>query len=401
VSSERPLTVLCIATYEKGQEFMRECRRQGCRVLLLTLDTLEHADWPRESIDHMFYLRRGAPLDDIVKGVSWMARTEVLDRIVALDDFDVETAAFLREHLRVPGMGDSTARYFRDKLAMRVKANDHGIRVPPFAHVLNYDALRAFMARVPGPWVLKPRSEASAVGIKKIERPEDLWPALDTLGDRQSFYVLEKYVPGDVYHVDAIVWDREPVFMVSHKYGQPPMDVAHGGGIFMTRRLHKEAPERSALETLTGTLLATLGFVRGVSHTEFIRGREDGEFYFLETAARVGGAHITDVVEAATGVNLWAEWARLEIAGEGGRYRVAPARDDYAGIVLSLARDQRPDTTPFNDPEIWYRVERSHHIGFVVASPDYDRVEQLLADYSRRIAADHLATAPVPDKPSA
>jgi hypothetical protein len=401
VSSERPLTVLCIATYEKGQEFMRECRRQGCRVLLLTLDTLEHADWPRESIDQMFYLRRGAPIDDIVKGVSWMARTEVLDRIVALDDFDVETAAFLREHLRVPGMGDSTARYFRDKLAMRVKANDHGIRVPPFAHVLNYDALRAFMARVPGPWVLKPRSEASAVGITKIERPEDLWPALDTLGDRQSFYVLEKYVPGDVYHVDAIVWDREPVFMVSHKYGQPPMDVAHGGGIFMTRRLHKEAPERPVLEALTGNLLATLGFVRGVSHTEFIRGREDGEFYFLETAARVGGAHITDVVEAATGVNLWAEWARLEIAGEGGRYRVAPARDDYAGIVLSLARDERPDTTPFNDPEIWYRVGRSHHIGFVVASPDYDRVEQLLADYSRRIAADHLATAPVPDKPSA
>jgi hypothetical protein len=80
---------------------------------------------------------------------------------------------------------------------------------------------------------------------------------------------------------------------------------------------------------------------------------------------------------------------------------VAPARDDYAGIVLSLARDERPDTTPFNDPEIWYRVGRSHHIGFVVASPDYDRVEQLLADYSRRIAADHLATAPVPDKPSA
>jgi hypothetical protein len=401
MTESRPLTVLCIATYEKGQDFLRECKRQGCRVLLLTLDTLEHADWPRDSIDQAFYVRRGAPLEDLVKGVSWMARTEVLDRIVALDDFDVETAAYLREHLRVPGMGDSTARYFRDKLAMRVKAHDHGIRVPPFAHVLNYDALRSFMARVPGPWVLKPRSEASAIGIRKIAREEDLWPALDTLGDRQSFYVLEKYVAGDVYHVDAIVWEREPVLMVSHKYGQPPMDVAHGGGIFMTRRLHHDAPERPALEALTTRLLSTLGLVRGVSHTEFIRGREDGEFYFLETAARVGGAHITDVVQAATGVNLWTEWARLEIAGERGHYAVTPPRDDYAGIVLSLARDERPDTSSFADPEICYRVQRAHHIGFVVASPDYDRVEHLLADYSRRIAADHLATAPVPDKPTA
>ena len=41
-------TVLCIATYEKGQEFIRECKRQGCRVLLLTVDTLKDADWPRD-----------------------------------------------------------------------------------------------------------------------------------------------------------------------------------------------------------------------------------------------------------------------------------------------------------------------------------------------------------------
>ena len=45
----RPLTFLCITTYEKGQEFMRECKRQGCRVLLLTAEKLRDADWPREN----------------------------------------------------------------------------------------------------------------------------------------------------------------------------------------------------------------------------------------------------------------------------------------------------------------------------------------------------------------
>jgi biotin carboxylase len=169
----------------------------------------------------------------------------------------------------------------------------------------------------------------------------------------------------------------------------------------MTRRLHKAAPERPDLEALTTRLLSTLGFVRGVTHTEFIRGREDGEFYFLEIASRVGGAHISDVVEAATGVNLWAEWARIEIAGEQGEFSMTQPRDDYAGIVLSLAREEHPDTSSFADPEIWYRVQKHHHIGFVVGSPSYERVGELLADYSRRIAADHLATAPVPDKPTA
>ena len=117
-----PLTLLCIATYRKGDEFLRECKRQGCRVLRLTEEKLRDADWPREAIDAFYYLRRDMPLDDVRKGAAHLARTERIDRIVALDDFDVETAALLREHLRIPGMGETTARYFRDKLAMRVKA---------------------------------------------------------------------------------------------------------------------------------------------------------------------------------------------------------------------------------------------------------------------------------------
>ena len=105
MSEHGPLTILCVATYEKGQEFLRECRKQGCTVLLLTVDTLKEADWPREAIDEFFYIPRDIARDDLLKGVSHLARTRALDRIVALDDFDVETAALLREHLRIPGMG--------------------------------------------------------------------------------------------------------------------------------------------------------------------------------------------------------------------------------------------------------------------------------------------------------
>src|ERR1051325_4847853 len=97
-----PLTLLCIATYHKGDEFLRECRRQGCRVLLLTDDKLRGADWPREAIDQFFYTRRDMPESDIRKGAAYLARTERLDRIVALDDFDVETAGVLRAYLHGP-----------------------------------------------------------------------------------------------------------------------------------------------------------------------------------------------------------------------------------------------------------------------------------------------------------
>jgi len=175
------LTILCIATYRKGDEFLRECRRQGCRVLLLTDEKLADADWPRDAVDEFYYVRRDMPENDIRKGAAFLAREERLDRIVALDDFDVEMAAMLREYLHVPGMGETTSRAFRDKLAMRARARSAGIRCPDFIHVLNHRSLRDWTSRVTPPWVLKPRSQAAAIGIKKIGSQDELWDTLTAL----------------------------------------------------------------------------------------------------------------------------------------------------------------------------------------------------------------------------
>ena len=401
MSQTGPLTVLCVATYEKGQEFLKECKRQGCRVLLLTADTLRDAAWPREAVDEFFFMPRDISRDDLLKGVSHAGRTHRIDRIVALDDFDVETAALLREHLRVPGMGETTARYFRDKLAERMKARNFGILVPDFVHTVNDGQIAAFADQTPLPWILKPRSQAAAIGMKKIERAEDLRPALDELGDRRSFYLLERFVAGDVFHVDAIVWDKAVVFQAMHQYGQPPFQVAHGGGIFTTTTVPKHDPAWAALERINRDVLATFGIVRGVTHTEFIRSAADGRFLFLETSARVGGAFIVDLVEAESGLNLWREWARLEIAGEDGTYRVPQAAGRHAGLVLTLAKQEWPDLSGYADAEIVFRVRKANHAGLIVASSDQARVRELLDQYSRRFQQDFYAFVPAPERPPA
>jgi hypothetical protein len=390
-------TMLCIATYKKGDEFLRECRRQGCRVLLLTDETLRDADWPRDSIDAFYYVRRDMPAEDIRKGAAYLARTERLDRIVALDDFDVETGAMLREYLHVPGMGETTGRAFRDKLAMRSRARAAGIPCPDFVHAVNHDAIAEWTARVPPPWVLKPRSQAAAIGIKKIASASDLWSVLDVLGDARPEYLLEQFVPGDVYHVDSLVFDRRIVFAAASRYGTPPMAVAHEGGLFVTRTLGDADPVAIALKEMNARVLGSFGLHRGVSHTEFIRAA-DGSLYFLETSARVGGAYIADVVEAATGVNLWREWAKIEIAGQHGDYTPPAPQGRYAGIVLSLARQEHPDMSGYDDPEIVVRVEKRHHAGLIVASPDASRVADLLNSYGARFYRDFHASAPAPER---
>jgi biotin carboxylase len=395
------MTILCLSSYEKGQEFIRECKRQGWRVLLLTVEKLKDAKWPRESLDDVYLMPDLTIREQVINAVSYLARTTYLDRIVALDEFDIEMAAALREHLRVPGMGETTSRYFRDKLAMRIQAHEYGINVPPFAQVLNYDKLREYLTRTPGPWVLKPRSSASAIGIKKISDAEELWPVLDQLGDQQSHHVLEKFIPGDVYHVDSIVSKREVVFAAVSQYGDTPMNVAHHGGVFTTRLLPREGVETQALQSINREVIHALQMVRGVTHAEFIRAQADGQFYFLEIAARVGGANIAEMVEAATGLNLWAEWAKLETAMPEHPYHLPEPRHDYSGILISLAKQQWPDTAAYNDPEIVWRMQKEYHAGLIVASPAHERVKALLDSYAERFYQDFYATAPLPDKPTA
>jgi biotin carboxylase len=401
MTDSRPLTILCLASYEKGAEFMRECKRQNCRVLLLTSDSIAGVEWPRESIDGIFLMpdvNKKWKLDDVIKGVSYLARTETIDRIVALDDFDLETAAALREHLRVPGMGETTTRYFRDKLAMRMRAQEAGIAVPDFIHVLNYESLREFMAQVSSPWLLKPRFEASATGIQKLNSPDELWSAIEDLGDRQSFYLLERFVPGDIFHVDSIISEKEIIFAAAHRYGSPPLDVAHEGGVFTTSTALHDSDDERALLSLNSKVLNAKGLVRGVSHTEFIKGREDGRFYFLETSARVGGANIVELVEAATGINLWAEWAKIEIACGEQDYNLPPLRQDYAGLILSLARQEHPDTSAYMDEEIVWRMNKRYHAGLIVKSSDPARVAHLLEDYTKRFYNDFFAREPLPER---
>jgi biotin carboxylase len=393
-------TILALASYFKGGRFLQECKRLGCHTILVTVEKLKDEVWPHEVIDERFLLPALNKQPDITYAISYLARERQIDRIVPLDDYDVETAAALREHLRLPGMGESTARFFRDKLAMRVQASSEGVLVPDFVPIFNYARIRAFLDRTPPPLVLKPRAEASSMGIKKLHSADELWATLETLGDRQSFFVLEQFVPGDVYHVDSVVAEGKVLFAATSKYGLPPMTVYQGGGVFVTSKLPYGGDEDDALQGVNRALLGAMGMRRGVTHAEFIRGHADGNYYFLEVAARVGGAGIDLMVEYATGLNLWAEWAKLEVAEiESLAYELPPLRQQYAALIVSLARQEWPDSSAYTDPEVVWRLNKPHHIGLIVASPDYERVQALTAEYVPRIAADFSASAPPLDRP--
>lgn len=399
--SDTSKTFLCISNYFKGNSFLKALKKQGNRVFLVTSEKLKESPWAFEFIDELFFMP-GQDLDwdlnILLQGVGGLMKEHKIDSIIALDDYDVEKATFLRENLRIQGMGQSTGRFFRDKLAMRIKAQDEGLKVPAFSPLFNDEDINQFADHISAPWVLKPRSEASAHGIIKVHSKDELWQNIHQLGENRLYYLVEQFKPGDVYHADGLILGGKNLFLSVSQYLTTPMEISQGGGIFRSATIEYGSPDDKAIKKLNNDIMKAFGMKSGATHTEFIKCHEDGEIYFLETSSRVGGAHLAEMVEAATGVNLWAEWAKIEDAiAKGKEYKAPKPSKNHGGIVLTLSHTAHPDLSTFDDPEVFYRVPLEYHAGLIVKSKDRKRVRFLLDQYAERLTREFSTSAAAPE----
>ncbi len=409
----KQLNVLCLASYFKGNDFIRECKRRGACVTLITREKMLQEEWVRDSLDSISTVPDRAEIEDYLHAAAEVSRAQKPQIVVALEEADVITAARIREYLCLQGISSKTARCFRDKLAMRVRAREAKITQPEFVHLLNYQEVGEYMGRVPSPWVLKPRADSSSIGIHRFDEAEEVWREIDRLNanesrrERAPAFMIERFVSGSVFHVNSLVNNGEVVFADVSQYAIPPLVVTQHGGVSVSHSIDHKSEEQRALLEANVRVISALGLSHGTTHAEFIKSDLDGEFYFLEAGARVGGAHTSETVEAARGVNLWREWAAIELSQVRSKpnfspsrngYALPPTRREFSGIAVSLARQEHPDTSLYNDPEIVFRVSRPFHVGLVVRSPALDRVLYLLDGYVRRFSEDFTAVAPQQDR---
>jgi hypothetical protein len=100
------------------------------------------------------------------------------------------------------------------------------------------------------------------------------------------------------------------------------------------------------------------------------------------------------MVEAASGVNLWSEWAKIEDSlVKEKEYKLPKINKGFAGIVLTLSKFEHPNLSGFNDSEVCFRVPLEYHAGLIVKSDNHARVRELLDDYAERLVRDFATVA--------
>ncbi|MEZ4456608.1 MAG: hypothetical protein R2882_08685 [Gemmatimonadales bacterium] len=241
--------------------------------------------------------------------------------------------------------------------------------------------------------MVKPRSMAAAIGTPEDRGQAPSGGPRGTGGDLQSFYLLEQFVPGAVYHVDSIMADYKGRFAVASRYGTPPLETHHDGRVFTTTTLRRRSAEEKALLAFNQRLLKSSDSGAGCRTPSSSRTPTARSTSWKPPPGR-GGSHRRPGREAATGVNLWAEWARLEYLAENEPYLLVPPRRQYAGLLLSLARQEWPDLSSYDAPEVVWRLSKRHHAGLIVAAPKLERVEELSARYVTDFYRDFFTSEP-------
>ena len=102
------------------------------------------------------------------------------------------------------------------------------------------------------------------------------------------------------------------------------------------------------------------------------------------------------MVEAATGISLWNKWANIEHAVLTGKKYHLPLVDELqAGIIVTLSKYEKPDYEKFTDHEIWWRLHKKNHIGFIFQHKTGKRIDELLSKYAKIINDEYSTVVPL------
>ncbi|MNX24164.1 argininosuccinate lyase [compost metagenome] len=375
-------TILCVSRLKAGRAFMEEAVRLGCRVLVLTEDAALLKDRFPDCVSRIVTVRNLQDWNAVASVVSRLYREERIDRVVPMLEAQVELAARIRQLLGIPGQTPEQARLFRDKLAMRLTALGAGIPVPYFAPALDRERVTGLVESVAPPYMLKLRDGLGSQNVTRIDSRSQLMPAIVSKGPRIDDYLVEQYIPGEVYHVDSVVEGGKIQFSLASRYGLPLFDVIQGGN-FMTYTVTRGSQLEAQLLKINAKVIKAFGLQRGVTHIEFIRSSETGELYFLEAANRIPSARIPMVVNEASGVCLYHELAKLEAHD---KYHAPKPKDGHAGFITTVSKRGPVKLDGFKEKEIVWRSTDPYQPGLIIRSDDSKRVEKLLREYDKHFA---------------
>ena len=219
---------------------------------------------------------------------------EKFDAIVALDEFDITTAAELREEFNIEGQSVAEAEVFRDKNLMTKRVKELGYTVPGTQKISTFAELQDFY-NVHKNIILKPLSGAGSVDTFHIKSKSELELAANIALKNGEEVLVQEYINSNIYHIDGFLDNGKVVYCEPSLYIYNPLLIKEGISAAAVSLDH-DSLDYTRLVEYASTLASQL-YPGGtfLFHLEVFYNSK--EITFLEIACRMGGARIRQNIE--------------------------------------------------------------------------------------------------------
>ena len=238
-----------------------------------------------------------------------------MDGLESNNEYWLEQDARLRTDFNIPGMKTADMEHVKYKSKMKPYYAKAGIPTARYHLVTDLTESLAFVEKVGYPVIVKPDNGVGATTTYKLKSEDEL-RAFHEEDFHGVQFIMEEFVPGEIYSYDAIMNSKgEPIFETGNHTPISIMDSVnnHDDSVFYIEK-HIAYDVRAAGRAAVKSFGVKSRFV----HFEFFRLTEDhdylgkkGKIIGLEVNYRPSGGFTPDMINYACSTDVYKDWADM------------------------------------------------------------------------------------------
>ncbi len=318
---------------QNQREFVRALHAVGARVSGI-------GERPKESLDgelrhwlsHYEQIRNVTDIGDVERAVRFIQSKVRVQRLEAVVEAHVMTAAKVRERCGIPGTSVNSTWLCRDKPAMKDALREAGVACAQSIGSSDAAEIRAFAAQVGFPMIIKPRDAAGASGTVRVDDVASLERALVEFDVVKGKSVaVEEFIEGHEGFYDTLTVSGRVVADFATHYFPNVLEAMRTRWIspqFITTNRLDHASAYGEVRAMGQQVISALGIETSATHMEWFFGPKG--LKFSEIGCRPPGVRTWDLYCAANDVDVYQEWAMAVVHGKRGQ---ALSRRFSAGMI--------------------------------------------------------------------